>query len=118
MDGERRGWGLEDKAMWVACITSWGALGSVLDSVLGAILQGTVEDKRTGKVIEGNGGTKVLTLKAGKGGRVLRGSDVLDNNQVNFLMALLMSFGGMVVASRIVGLPLSSIPGGLAKWQG
>lgn len=97
--------------MWVLFITVWGAIGSVLDSVLGAVLQGTVEDKRTGKVIEASGGTKVLTSKGspGKGGRILRGSDLLDNNQVNFLMALLMSVGGMVVASGIWNVPLMSI---------
>jgi uncharacterized protein (TIGR00297 family) len=111
MAGERRGWGWDDKTMWVLFITIWGALGSVLDSVLGAVLQGTVEDKRTGKVIEAYGGTRVLISRSsqGKSGRVLRGSDLLDNNQVNFVMALLMSMGGMVVASRIWEVPLSSI---------
>jgi uncharacterized protein (TIGR00297 family) len=111
MEGERRGWGVDDKVMWVVFITVWGALGSVLDSVLGAVLQGTVEDKRTGKVIEAYGGTRVMTSResTGKSGRVLRGSDMLDNNQVNFLMALLMSVGGMVVAGRMWDVPLSSI---------
>ena len=107
MADERRGWGWDDKAMWVLFITIWGALGSVLDSVLGAVLQGTVEDKRTGKVIEAYGGTRVLTSRSspGKSGRVLRGSDLLDNNQVNFVMALLMSMGGMFVSSRIWVVP-------------
>jgi uncharacterized membrane protein len=111
MANERRGWGWDDKVMWVMFITLWGALGSVLDSVLGAVLQGTVEDKRTGKVIEAYGGTRVLTSRSNPGtsGRVLRGADLLDNNQVNFAMALIMSIGGMVVASRIWAVPVSSI---------
>lgn len=111
MENERRGWAWDDKVMWVVFITVWGGLGSVLDSVLGATLQGTVEDKRTGKVIEAYGGTRVLTSRSGPGksGRILHGSDLLDNNQVNFVMALFMSVGGMAVASRIWGLPLNSI---------
>ena len=111
MANERRGWGWDDKVTWVMFITLWGALGSVLDSVLGAVLQGTVEDKRTGKVIEAYGGTRVLTSRSNPGtsGRVLRGIDMLDNNQVNFAMALIMSIGGMVVASRIWAVPVSSI---------
>jgi uncharacterized protein (TIGR00297 family) len=111
LSNERRGWGLEDKVMWVLFITVLGAIGSVLDSVLGAVLQGTVEDKRTGKVIEGSGGTKVLTSKSvsGKGGRILHGSDILDNNQVNLLMAVIMSMAGIAVASRIWDVPMSSI---------
>ncbi|KAK5690302.1 hypothetical protein LTS12_028815, partial [Elasticomyces elasticus] len=41
-------------------MTAWGALGSVLDSVLGSLLQASVVDKTTGKVVEGNDGRKVL----------------------------------------------------------
>ena len=59
MAGEYRGWGLIEKSIWVAAVTAWGAMGSVLDSFLGAILQASVVDSRTGKVVEGSGGTKV-----------------------------------------------------------
>lgn len=45
--------------MWILAVTGWGALGSVLDSVLGGLLQASVVDKRTGKVVEGTGGKKV-----------------------------------------------------------
>lgn len=41
--------------------------------------------------------------------RVETGSGVLDNNSVNLLMALIMSVGGMVVASWYWSLPLRSI---------
>ena len=146
MAGEYRGWGLDDKILWVLAITIWGLLGSVLDSFLGAVLQASVVDKRTGKIVEGTGGIKVLTRtltsygvkvdgrsseaqrnsalrkregKVVSGGnsesgheesrRVLSGADLLDNNQINLLMAATMSFGGMVIASLIWDMPLSSV---------
>lgn len=49
-------------AYWVLAVTIWGTLGSLLDSVLGGLLQATVVDKRTGKVVEGSGGHKVGIL--------------------------------------------------------
>lgn len=52
-------WTWETKVYWVLAVTIWGTLGSVLDSVLGGLLQATVVDKRTGKVVEGSGGYKV-----------------------------------------------------------
>ena len=53
------GVGLKDRALWTIGMTIWGTLGSVLDSVLGGLLQASVVDKRTGKVVEGSGGRKV-----------------------------------------------------------
>ncbi|EFW18326.1 hypothetical protein D8B26_005130 [Coccidioides posadasii str. Silveira] len=55
-----RAWGPREKIAWVVAVTVWGTLGSVLDSVLGGLLQATVVDKRSGKVVEGEGGSKVL----------------------------------------------------------
>ncbi|KAF9889557.1 hypothetical protein FE257_007267 [Aspergillus nanangensis] len=52
--------GLVTRAQWVVAFTACGTLGSVLDSVLGGLLQASVVDKRSGKVIEGAGGEKVL----------------------------------------------------------
>lgn len=50
---------LISKAQWVLGFTAWGTLGSLLDSFLGGMLQASVVDKRTGKVVEGTGGKKV-----------------------------------------------------------
>ncbi|CEJ58371.1 hypothetical protein PMG11_07028 [Penicillium brasilianum] len=52
--------GIQDRALWTVAMTFWGLLGSVLDSVLGGLLQASVVDKRSGKVVEGSGGRKVL----------------------------------------------------------
>lgn len=62
------GTGLAERVWWTVAFTGWGALGSVVDSVLGGVLQASVVDKRTGKVVEGEGGKKVLVhphLRAG-----------------------------------------------------
>lgn len=51
--------GIKERVLWTVAMTAWGTLGSVLDSVLGGILQASVVDKRSGKVVEGSGGRKV-----------------------------------------------------------
>ncbi|KAL2817137.1 integral membrane protein DUF92-domain-containing protein [Aspergillus granulosus] len=51
---------LQDRAAWIIAVTIWGTGGSLLDSVLGGIFQASVVDKRSGKVVEGSGGKKVL----------------------------------------------------------
>lgn len=48
--------------LWVVAMTVWGGLGSVLDSVLGGLVQASVVDKRSGKVVEGSGGKKVCYM--------------------------------------------------------
>lgn len=52
-------WSWQRKGFWIVAVTLWGTFGSILDSVLGGLLQATVVDKRTGKVVEGSGGRKV-----------------------------------------------------------
>jgi uncharacterized membrane protein len=152
-------------------MTLWGALGSVLDSLLGGWLQQSVVDTRTGRIVEGEGGKRVLVSKTGpnsmhykkraeiktqllngegkdaipiqdsvvedeldhkmggmdkydarkkfrkssfgdeKPSRIVESGwlSLLDNNEVNFLMALTMSLGAMGVASWFWEVPFSSV---------
>jgi uncharacterized membrane protein len=176
--GMASGWSFKDRQRFAFAMTLWGALGSVLDSFLGGWLQQSVVDTRTGRIIEGDGGKKVLVSKAGpntmhykncaeikkkllngegknsvpkrmtdaqpiadqieddldnkmsgmdkydarkkfrtssfgdeKPSRVVESGSLglLDNNQVNFLMASAMSLGAMGVASWFWSIPLNSI---------
>lgn len=135
-------WTQPQLRMFLLGMTVWGFLGSVLDSVMGAVLQRSVRDTRTGKIVEGEGGERVLVTPggfarlrsaevkaaalngegkdavekpaAGSGDRnpsrvVESGYDVLDNNDVNFLMAFTMSIGAMVVAGWYWGLSLQDV---------
>lgn len=54
-----KGWTVIQRLGWVGAVTTWGGLGSLLDSLLGGWLQASVVDTRTGKVVEGKGGRKV-----------------------------------------------------------
>jgi uncharacterized membrane protein len=165
------GWTFKDRQRFTFAMTLWGALGSVLDSLLGGWLQQSVVDTRTGRIVEGEGGKKVLVSKAGpnsmhykkraeikadllkgegkdaipiqvtqaeeeldlrmggmdkydarkkfrkssfgdeKPSRVVESGwlSLLDNNEVNFLMALTMSLGAMGVASWFWDVPFNSI---------
>ncbi|KFY49011.1 hypothetical protein V495_00824 [Pseudogymnoascus sp. VKM F-4514 (FW-929)] len=127
------GWGWEEKKYLAIYLTIWGALGSVLDSVLGGLFQQSVKDTRTGRIVEGEGGKKVLISKAvpkikktaevraaafGHEGKksvpspaeiddshgptrvAESGWAILDNNEVNFLMAVNMSLGAMLIAAQ------------------
>lgn len=150
-------WTQQQRNMLMFGLTLWGALGSVLDSFLGAVFQRSVRDVRSGKIVEGEGGDRVLiSSPAGKSehnakpseakeavektdtsavgddegvdrsdakheqrkaslgdekpSRVVEsGWDLLDNNDVNFLMAFTMSLGSMLVASWYWGQPIQEI---------
>lgn len=150
-------WTTEQRRIFMGFMVVWGALGSVADSLLGGWFQRSVKDVRSGKIVEGEGGTRVLvstspnevakeTLKRGEAKAALlkgegekavehtdvavddaedstqkydpkdkhrkssfgdarpsriveNGMDLLDNNEVNFLMAVLMSTGAMAIAA-------------------
>jgi uncharacterized membrane protein len=168
---DTHGWTLKDRSRFTFAMTLWGALGSVLDSLLGGWLQQSVVDTRTGRIVEGEGGKRVLVSKKGpnsmhyktsaeikasllngegkdaipiqgtavedeldhkmsdvnkydarkkfrkpsfgdeKPSRIVESGwlSLLDNNDVNFLMALTMSLGAMGVASWFWDIPFSSV---------
>ncbi|KAJ5020308.1 integral membrane protein DUF92-domain-containing protein [Bipolaris maydis] len=137
-------WSFVEKTKYTLAMSAAGFSGTLLDSLLGALLQASVVDVHSGKVVEGEGGRKVLVhsnvsgrsegkdgiakasgtdaaasikaskamLKAGASGAVVTdpqhesrkievGSDLLDNNAVNILMAGLVSLGAMLTARAI-----------------
>ncbi|KAK4178323.1 integral membrane protein DUF92-domain-containing protein [Triangularia setosa] len=185
LPGGGQSWDVKERQALILGLTIWGLLGSVMDSVLGGLFQRSVKDVRSGKIVEGEGGERVLVAspvvipgheqqkteqEAGVGadikakllsgeGRdaveetggssaveegdyqvdlkkrydpknkqrkssfgderpsreVVTGWDLLDNNDVNFLMAFGMSFGAMAVAGWYWGVSLWTIvPGGVA----
>lgn len=105
------GWAAEQVKLVMATAV-WGMLGSVLDSVLGAALQASVVDRRSGKVVEAPNGGRVKVMaqksksddpneKSNPSRIVGSGVDILDNNQVNFLMAGTMTLGAIVLALTV-----------------
>lgn len=56
---------LQQKLTLFLLIWALGTFGTLLDSLLGALLQASVVDRRTGKVVEGAGGVRVLTRSDG-----------------------------------------------------
>ncbi|EFX02740.1 duf92 domain containing protein [Grosmannia clavigera kw1407] len=161
-------WTIGERRLLMLGLAVWGLLGSVLDSVLGGLLQRSVRDVRSGKIVEGSGGLRVLVeeqphvhlhgplvdpdspaaavsedeadptdeaMDAKKAAAVPipdrydvhikhrrpsfgnyrpsrvveNGWDLLDNNDVNFLMACTMSVGAMYVAGWYWGVPMQSV---------
>lgn len=54
-------WSEENRKYLIAAIALWGVLGSLFDSWLGAMFQRSVKDVRTGKIVEGEGGSRAMT---------------------------------------------------------
>ncbi|KAK9388512.1 integral membrane protein DUF92-domain-containing protein [Lipomyces mesembrius] len=85
-------WSIAARLKLVVAITIAGFVGSIIDSLLGAVLQQSVVNDR-GKIIEVEGGKK-LDLK----GKVVSGRNILSNNQVNIAMATLITVSSMAIA--------------------
>jgi uncharacterized membrane protein len=105
------GWNLTDKALFTIAMTMLGVTGSLLDSVLGALLQASVVDRKSGKVVEGEGGRKVALPvvsaaeeKASSDWQIAIGRDILSNNGVNLVMAASMSLVSMLAACFAFGI--------------
>jgi uncharacterized membrane protein len=73
-------WSLLERGLFVVAVTVCGTLGSLLDSLLGGLLQASVVDKRSGKVVEGSGGRKVLVLPGSTTSSTATGSDARKYN--------------------------------------
>ncbi|KAK9465379.1 integral membrane protein DUF92-domain-containing protein [Lipomyces arxii] len=76
-------WSFFAKLKLIVGMSLLGLIGSTLDSVIGALFQESVVNEQ-GKIIEVEGGKRAKLH-----GKVVSGSNVLSNNQVNLLMATL-----------------------------
>jgi uncharacterized membrane protein len=111
-------WTPISKIVFTLAMTAVGLCGSILDSVLGALCQASVIDVRSGKVVEGVGGSRVPVVAAATVYRnhqwvegrppsrmIAVGRDILSNNAVNFVMAGSMSLLA-VLAAEIMWRPI------------
>lgn len=110
-------WTMEQRRVFMAILVGWGFAGTILDSILGGLFQRSVKDSRSGKIVEGDGGRRALVSDDStdkktdeKPSRVIEsGLDLLDNNDVNFLTAVVVSVGAMATFSWYWDIPVQSI---------
>src|SRR5579871_426531 len=120
--GQNLGWETLSKVKFALSVIIIGICGSLLDSLLGAVLQASVVDVRSGKIVEGDGGGKVpihaITLtptsekkqdSAQESRRIEVGHDILSNNGVNLLMASMMSGLAVLGAAWVWEVPLDKV---------
>ena len=93
-------WTGDSKFLFWVALTVAGLTGYQSLSLNGALVQATVEDKSSGRVVEGDNGKRVKVVVGGS--RVQRGMDLLNNNGVNFAMAATVAAVGMVVWNSMV----------------
>lgn len=55
-----KNWNFSEKTTYTLALTAAGFSGTILDSLLGALFQASIVDVHSGKVVEGEGGRKVL----------------------------------------------------------
>ncbi|KAJ3349956.1 Cullin-3 [Entophlyctis luteolus] len=90
-----------------------GLTGSLIDSILGATLQRTTFNKRTGQVAQDFRRPKKNEEKTDL--LVVAGWEILDNNQVNFVSSLATARrlpNGCCVVSQMMSSPPATAPGG------
>ncbi|CCH44811.1 Transmembrane protein [Wickerhamomyces ciferrii] len=78
-----------DKISHFIFFTITGLLGTIIDSLLGALLQASIVDNQEGKILEALGGGKITNeyLQNNDKVKIVSGYDLLSNNGVNVLMA-------------------------------
>lgn len=94
-----RDWDFAGKTKYTLALTAAGFSGTLLDSLLGALFQASVIDVHSGKVIEGEGGRKVL----------VHGSNPMHLNKTGQLRSKVISYEeGMDGIAKTSGADVSA----------
>ncbi|KAJ5112881.1 hypothetical protein N7456_001415 [Penicillium angulare] len=108
-----------DRALLVIALSIWGGFGSIINSFLGGILQPTIIDEKTGKVVEGERGQTAAFQNdaAGSGDakgvptnkRMEHGYALLSNNGIFLLTVLIGAVGAMGAAQWAWNVDMSEL---------